>query len=113
MLPAVQHYAAVLSEPPSRALTERASANIVPNSGVYSPSSNFAGSRSNHLNDERFEILSPVLAPSAVSSEAVLSSKTSFSPKYSHDVAQTRYLRTSSLPEAGSEFQSKSLSVYA
>jgi hypothetical protein len=113
MLPAIQHYATTISEPPSRVIAEQVTANVVPKSNVFSTAKRPAEPASYRLDDEAFEILSPVLAPSAINAEAAILARSSLSPKFSHNEAQTKYLRTSSPPENANEMRAKTIDLLA
>lgn len=113
MLPAIQHYATTLSEPPSRVVTEQVTANVVPKANVFSTAKRPAEPSPYTMEDEAFEILSPVLAPSAINAEAAILARHLLSPKFTHNEAQTKYLRTSTLPENNGEMRTKTLDLYA
>jgi len=113
MLPAVQHYATTISEPPSRAIYDQVTANVVPKANVFSTAKRPVEPSSYVIEDEGFEILSPVLAPSAINAEAAILARNLLSPKYAHNEAQTKYVRTSTLPENPSEMRIRTLDVFA
>lgn len=113
MLPAIQHYATTISEPPSRVVYDQVTANVVPKANIFSTAKRPAEPSSYTIEDQVFEILSPVLAPSAINAEAAILARNLLSPKYSHNEAQTKYLRTSALPEDPSEIRTKTLELFA
>lgn len=113
MLPAVQHYATAISEPPSRVVTDQVTANVVPKANVFATAKRPLEPSSYILDEEFFEILSPVLAPSAINAEAAITARSLLSPKFSHNEAQTKYLRTSALPESADEIITKTVDLFA
>lgn len=113
MLPAIQHYATATSEPPSRAVYDQVTANVVPKANVFSTAKRPVEPSSYAIEDEIFEILSPVLAPSAINAESAILARNSLSPIYAHNEAQTKYVRTSTLPENPSEMRIRTLDVFA
>ena len=113
MLPAIQHYATAISDPPSRVVSERVTANVVPKANIFATAKRPAEPSSYAIDDEVYEILSPVLAPSAINAEAAILARNLLSPKFTHNEAQTKYLRTSALPENPGEMRSKILDFLA
>jgi hypothetical protein len=94
-------------------VTEQVTANVVPKANVFSTAKRPAEPSPYTMDDEAFEILSPVLAPSAINAEAAILARHLLSPKFTHNEAQTKYLRTSALPENNGEMRTKTLDLYA
>ncbi len=89
----VENNVSVLGDLRSRQLFELKNARHTPASSLrYFDNIKDTGVMKNEFVSQ---IRSPVLAPSAISSENSLQAKNAFSPFYVHDQARSRYLRVS------------------
>lgn len=95
MLPSLQHYASAMSDVPSRSYRDQLTASIVPKKAYDYQQETTLTRRLNRYENNGFEIYSPVLAPSSIDTEMAILARATLSPRYAHDIAQTRYLNTS------------------